>query len=139
MRKITAFLLIFVMILTLAACGKKDGKEADGAKIDPAMAEVAGSYEGVRLKMVGDDALIDEEFSVELKADGTGTSTRDGDTYKMTWTLDGEKFTMITEAFEVKADKKIKEVEFMKPSDGKEMTLKEFMKLMGQSDDEDDE
>ncbi len=94
MRKITAFLLIFVMILTLAACGKKDGKEADGAKIDPAMAEVAGSYEGVRLKMVGDDALIDEEFSVELKADGTGTSTRDGDTYKMTWTLDGEKFTM---------------------------------------------
>lgn len=94
MRKITAFLLIFVMILALAACGKKDGKEADGAKIDPAMAEVAGSYEGVRLKMVGDDALIDEEFSVELKADGTGTSTRDGDTYKMTWTLDGEKFTM---------------------------------------------
>ena len=94
MRKITAVLLIFVMILTLAACGKKDGKEAGGAKIDPAMAEVAGSYEGVRLKMVGDDALIDEEFSVELKADGTGTSTRDGDTYKMTWTLDGEKFTM---------------------------------------------
>lgn len=51
----------------------------------------------------------------------------------------GESFTMITEAFEVKADKKIKEVEFMKPSDGKEMSLKEFMKLMGQGDDEDDE
>lgn len=94
MKKITAFLLILVMIMTLAACGKKDGKETEGAKTDPAMAAVAGKYDGVSLKLVGDDTLIDEEFSVELKADGTGTSTRDGETYKMTWTLDGEKFTM---------------------------------------------
>ena len=95
MRKITAFLLIFVMILTLAACGKKDGKETDGAKVDPAMAEASGTYDGIHTKLVGSDTWNEEEFSVELKADGTGMSTRGGQTYKMTWTLDGEQFTMM--------------------------------------------
>ncbi len=107
MKKIIALLVLFALVLTLAACGVRDTsgteqkKNADGTATEEAPAddsplkEASGTYEGLYQKLVGDESKIeDEEFSVELKADGTGTSTRDGDTYKMTWTLDGEKFTM---------------------------------------------
>ena len=54
----------------------------------------AGTYEGKYTKYVGDETKDEEEkFSLVLKDDGTGTSSRGAD-YKVTWTLEGEKFTM---------------------------------------------
>ena len=91
MKRLTAFLLVFMMILTLAACGKK---KDETPKTDPAMEEAAGKYEGIHIKLVGADEWQEEEFSIELKADGTGTHNRDNSSYKITWTLDGEKFRM---------------------------------------------
>lgn len=53
--------------------------------------------------------------------------------------VQGTEVTEITEAIEVTADKKIKLVDFMLPSDGKKLTKEEFAKLFGGGDDEDDE
>ena len=86
MKKALAFILAALMIFALAACG-------NGAR-----SAVAGTYNGVHSKWVGSDEWDEEEFSVELKADGTGTSNRDGASYDITWDIDGENFTM-TETF----------------------------------------
>ena len=85
MKKAIAIILLIAAVFSLAACGSSGGKGKNSA---------AGKYEGVHCKLVGSEEWEDEEFSLELKKDGTGTSTRDGSSYKMTWKLDGEDFTM---------------------------------------------
>ncbi len=82
------FLLTIVAFsfLVLTGCGKD-------------LSAYAGTYEGKYTKLVGDEAKNEEEeFSLELKKDGTGVHNRDGESYNVTWTLDGEKFAM-TETF----------------------------------------
>lgn len=86
MKKFVALFLALLMIGALAACGNGAGSK------------YAGTYTCEKYKCVGDSEgawTNDEEpQTLELKADGTGTSTRDGMEYKMTWKVDGETFTM---------------------------------------------
>ena len=81
-------LFCLVLCVLLSACGK--GKD------DP-MKEASGTYKLSKNKLVGDSDEYwksDEEFTLELKADGTGTSLRDGLEIKVKWTLNEEEFTM---------------------------------------------
>lgn len=82
MKKIIAIALIAITLIALVACG------------DSEMKAVSGTYTGEKCKFVGDSEWQNEEFSIELKADGTGTFNRDDEHFSLTWTLEGEKFTM---------------------------------------------
>ncbi|MDO4845996.1 MAG: hypothetical protein Q3977_05210, partial [Oscillospiraceae bacterium] len=89
MKKILAIALAAILLLSvLTACG---GNNA-------ANAEVAGTWTGVYTKYVGDPTKMDETFSLELKADGTGVHHRDDTDFDVKWKLDGENFSM-TESF----------------------------------------
>lgn len=88
MKKLFAVILVAVLALSLVACGAS-----------AAMKEAAGSYKGVHAKFVGSEEWEDEEFSLELKDDGTGTHKRDGEEFNVTsWEIEGENFKM-TEKF----------------------------------------
>lgn len=98
MKRIIAFTSFFIMIMLsfclFMGCGnsKDDKKKED-------LSAYAGTYKGVYTKFVGDTTKIENEvFSLDLKADGTGTSNRDGASYKLTWKVNGKEFTM-TETF----------------------------------------
>ncbi len=81
--KLLALILVLTLLAALlTACG------------NTAMTAAAGTYEGQYLKLVGDETKIEDPFSLTLKADGTGTHSRDGLEYSVTWTLEGETFTM---------------------------------------------
>ncbi len=83
MKKALALVLTLSMLVVLAACG-------GGAN-----AAVAGTYKGEKAKFVGDTEWVtDEEFSIELKANGTGSFNREDTSFDLTWKLDGETFTM---------------------------------------------
>ena len=90
MKKALKVLMVFVAVFgvtMLVGCGSKTD-----------LSKYSGTYEGKYTKMVGDSTKNTEEFSLELKSDGTGTSNRDGYSYDITWSLDGTKFEM-TEKF----------------------------------------
>ena len=90
MKKILSIICAFVIVLSLAGCGSKESLD-----------KYVGKYKGEYTKLVGDtdeNKVTDEEFSLELKKDGTGVSNRGGENYDIKWSLDGEKFTM-TETF----------------------------------------
>lgn len=88
MKKIIALAVVLMMVFALASCGNSALKDA------------AGKYEGVHAKFVGSEDWddVDEAFSLELKADGTATSSREGMDFSATWELEGENFKM-TESF----------------------------------------
>ena len=75
-------LVISLMTALLTACG------------DSALKAAAGTYVGQYVKLVGDDAKKNEKFSLSLLEDGTGKHSRDGMEFDVTWTLEGENFTM---------------------------------------------
>ena len=88
-KSLKTLLAVFVLVsvFALSGCGKKD------------LSSYVGSYKGEYTKMVIDtEKNTDEEFSVELKSDGTGVSRRNGAEYNITWSIDGENFKM-TERF----------------------------------------
>ena len=88
MKKTIAVVMALVMALMLVACGASQE-----------MKDAAGTYKCQQSKLVGvNDWETDEEFTLELKEDGTGTRTTDGTSYELTWKLEGETFTM-TETF----------------------------------------
>ncbi|MBR1679487.1 MAG: hypothetical protein IJ704_02480 [Bacilli bacterium] len=88
MKKGFKFLGVLVLVGALffaAGCEKKD------------MSRVVGTYEGQFTKFVGDPdeaKNTEDAFSIELKEDGTGIHHRDDLDLSITWTLDGENFTM---------------------------------------------
>ena len=87
MKKTIAVVLALVMALMLVACGSSARNDA------------AGTYKLRQCKFVGTDEWeTDEDFTLELNADGTGTRTTDGSSFELTWDIDGESFTM-TETF----------------------------------------
>lgn len=98
MNKTLKFLgvLIFVGALFFTAgCEKKD------------MSRVVGTYEGQFTKFVGDPdeaKNTEDAFSIELKEDGTGIHHRDDLDFNITWTLDGENFTMKETFLEISID-----------------------------------
>ena len=81
-KLIALALTLCLLALLLLACS------------DPAMRSAAGKYVGQYTKLVDDDTKHEESFSLTLNADGTGTHARNDMEFKVTWTLDGEKFTM---------------------------------------------
>lgn len=89
MKKMIAITLAAILLLSvLTACGANNA----------ANSEVAGTWTGVYTKYVGDPTKMDETFSLELKADGTGVHHRDDMDFDVKWKLDGENFSM-TESF----------------------------------------
>lgn len=90
MKKTSKILLTLLMVLgifSLTGCGKKTDD----------LSKYVGIYKGEYTKFVGDSdehKVTDEDFSVELKKDGTGVSTRSGSNYNITWSIDGENFKM---------------------------------------------
>ena len=53
--------------------------------------------------------------------------------------INGSNVSIIVEAYEVKADKKVKLANFLLPADGKKTTMKELMKMFGMDEDEDED
>ncbi len=89
MKKIFLFTLVTLAgLLVVAGCGKKD------------LSSYAGTYSLEYYKYVGDSEADKqtEEWTMELSADGTGKSNRDGASYNVEWSLDGEN-VKITEKF----------------------------------------
>lgn len=80
-------LLVTVALLTVLvviACSGKDNP----------MKAVSGTYTGQYSMMVGDNVKDEAPFSLILKEDGTGIYSRGDTEFQVTWTLDGERFTM---------------------------------------------
>ena len=82
MKKTLAVIMALVMALMLVACGASEEQK-----------DVAGTYKCDKCKFVGDAEWTTEDFTLVLNNDGTGTSTRELSS-DVTWTLDGENFTM---------------------------------------------
>jgi len=85
MKKAMALVFAAALLLSLlCACGAP--KEESPA---------VGTWNGVYGKFVGDENKVtDEEFTLVLKSDGTGTHYRDDLEIDVTWELDGENFKM---------------------------------------------
>ncbi len=120
MKKSVSILLVGILLITslflFTGCGDDKDKEKTGKKdlsqYEEAeknkegskkqdLSQYAGTYEGLYTKIVGDpdtEKVEDEEFSLELNSDGTGRHNRDDASFKVTWSLDGDKFKM-TETF----------------------------------------
>ena len=83
-KRLLALTLLLVLAATLlAACGG-----------DPAIEAASGTYVGQYTKLVGDETKTEEEFSLDLTPDGKGVHHRDTMDFKVTWTLEGEDFSM---------------------------------------------
>ena len=117
-RRWAALLLALVLLAGLTACGEKKTEDDTQPSTapqtapsaapeatqpteppeteDPALAAAVGTWTGLYTKLAGDsdDAKRTEPFSLELKDDGTGIHRRDDNAYDVTWTLEGETFTM---------------------------------------------
>lgn len=100
MKKVLSLTLVMLLLLSglfiFTGCGKTEDKKEEKKQ---GLSAVAGTYTGKYTKLVGDTQMNeDEEFSLELKADGTGVHNRDDYSFDVTWSLDGDKFKM-TETF----------------------------------------
>lgn len=90
--KLLALLLsLLLTALLLAACS---GTTPPAETVNPAVRAAAGSYAGQYTKLVGSETKNEEEFSLTLNEDGTGVHARNGMEFKLTWTLEGESFSM---------------------------------------------
>ena len=89
MKRLLAILLIFAMLLPMAACG--------GGEEDPN----AGKYIGVSAAVGGFSMPMSDIYAgetwIELKSGGKGTIMLDGDDFKLKWTLEGEDITITVE------------------------------------------
>lgn len=67
--------------------------------VTPEMLAAVGTYKGLYLQMVGSETRQEEEFRLELKADGTGSQQRNGlDIRIPDWSLEGGQIKL-TEKF----------------------------------------
>ncbi len=90
MKKYIFLILAAVLLLALlASCGTSKPVETP-APVGP------GTYAGEYGKWVGssDEDRDTEPFTLVLTEDGKGKFQRDGGEFRVTWTLEGETFTM---------------------------------------------
>ena len=99
MKKVLSIVLVAILLFAglfiLTGCGN-DSNDSGNAK-NESLSAYAGTYKGEYTKFVGDkDSAKNDKavFSLELNADGTGTNKRDGEEYKVTWSVEGENFKM---------------------------------------------
>lgn len=81
MKKVVLCALIVISgLVILTGCGKKS------------LSAYAGTYELEYQKYVGDPdtAKTQESWTFVLNEDGTGKSNRDGNSYNVEWSIDGE-------------------------------------------------
>ena len=99
MKKVLSIFLVMILLISglfvFSGCGKTEEKKEE-KKQD--LSAVSGTYIGKYVKLVGDTQEVEEVFSLELNADGTGVHYRDDYSFNVTWSLDGDKFEM-TETF----------------------------------------
>ena len=112
MKRIAALTLILVMVLALCACGGSDGKNpAVGTWTIKSMTNGGETYS------VDDVPTLKDFIVMELREDGTGTMTMDGQTADIKWedgklinpdtnetlpiTLDGDKLTIKQDTVEL--------------------------------------
>lgn len=92
-KTLMLILVLAIGVFTLTGCNKSTESKNTSKKSE----SIVGTYDGVYTKCVGDpetSKVTDEEFSLELNEDGTGTHNRDGYSYDVTWTIDGSDFKM---------------------------------------------
>lgn len=81
--KLLALLLALLLLAALFTACKENPLKA-----------AAGTYLGESEKLVGDGSGGPIDYKLVLSDDGTGTHYRDDLEIKVTWTLEGEAFTM---------------------------------------------
>lgn len=99
MKKVVSLSLVIIMLLSglfiFTGCVDNDKSDKkDKSSKTEALSSAVGVYQGQYVKLVGDTQKVEEEFSLELNADGTGMHNRDGYSFNVTWSVDGEKFKM---------------------------------------------
>ena len=92
MKKLTVILLAMIMVFSLAACG-------GGAKDDPNLGKYIGDEINIFEWTPMEEVYPGDNF-IELKADGKGDFTMDGENIEMKWSLDGDKITIVAEDVE---------------------------------------
>ena len=77
-------ILIIVGLVLIVGCGNSK------------LASYAGTYQLEYSKYVGDPetAKSTEDWTMILEADGTGKSNRDGNSYNIEWSIDGDNITL---------------------------------------------
>ncbi|MBQ4370311.1 MAG: hypothetical protein II784_04850 [Oscillospiraceae bacterium] len=78
MKRAIAIILLIAALFSLAACASKRKTW----------------YEGMYRKQLGTNTIIEGEFSLELKKNGTGIHKHDGESYDVTWKKNGNNYTI---------------------------------------------
>ena len=102
MKKLLSVVLVTVLLsaglFILTGCNNSNDNSNDKAENTSSAKQTVspeGTYKGQYTKYVGDTKKVeDEEFSLVLNADGTGTHNRDDSSFNVTWSLDGDNFKM---------------------------------------------
>ncbi len=87
MKKITALLLVLVMVLALTACGESKEINPDAVGVYT-LKSITENEETQDLEEMGVAELMAATFSLVLNEDGTGTMLIDGETYTIKWNID---------------------------------------------------
>lgn len=82
MKKLGLFMLVCVMALALYACGGGNG----ASSTDYSDSKYVGTWKVDTISLKDVSESFDTEWTIELKADGTGTTTSEGQTEDLTWT-----------------------------------------------------
>ena len=91
MKRILAFVLSAVMLLSLCACGGAADPNLGVYKLSSIIGMSVEDY--AKLADITAEEAADS-FQVELKDGGKATFTIDGDATDLNWKLDGETFTL---------------------------------------------
>lgn len=90
MKKIISSLLILVMVLStimLVSCGGSESKKEDLSD-----SKYVGTWKITKMALGDESEDFDENWTLEIKGDGTGESIADGETDKFTWELTDKGF-----------------------------------------------
>lgn len=102
MKKILAIVICLGLVLSLAACGGAKAIGCEGKYVSVAVTALG-------ITMTGEEA---EGFEMVLEKGGKGTCTVDGESAKLTWSLDGSKMTVTIDGEELVGNYSKDKIEF---------------------------